>query len=538
MPDSSHEPTSEEYYGEAPISVSHLVGVIRRYSGVIVLSLASVAMAYLIIAAAVYLLSPRQKVVSMPFRLEFKGASGGTYPNGLKFSVADVVATPVLLEVYNANNLGRFVSFDPFSRSIYVLESNRELERLTTEYASKLADVKLTPVDRDRLEREFDAKRNSISKSEYMLQYVPAGSQSLPNAAVNKALSDILGVWARRAAVEKKALDYQVAVISPGAIDTVRVVDNDYIVPLLQLRQRLNDAITNARSVEEDVPGVRLIRLPASRLSISDIRARLDEVLRFRVEPLIVGAFKSGATTAAATEVARAQLAYDKRTLDAAQGRETALRNTLLTYESQRPAAREIAAGSATTQTAVPTTAAPRQSGGETVMPQLSDTFIDRIADLTSRNADRDYRQRLTNDIKDASLAVVPAQAAVKYDQDLLDLFQRGGGAAAQSPASLKQQWDTAVTEVRQAITDLNAIYTLASRQIYPETEMYRVTGPTVTRVDLSISPMRLLLYGILALFVALPLIIVFVFLHNRIREEEAAEEREQGDVRQRAATT
>jgi hypothetical protein len=170
----------------------------------------------------------------------------------------------------------------------------------------------------------------------------------------------------------------------------------------------------------------------------------------------------------------------------------------------------------------------PDRGSGETVMPQLSDTFLDRIVDLANRNADREYRQKLTDEIKQNSLAVVPAQASVKYDQELIESFNTTSAkTGAAGAADLKAQWDVAVGEVRDAIVDLNQIYNLASRQIYPETEMYRVTGPPTTRVDRTLSPMRLALYGLLVFFIALPVTIVFVFLHNRIREEEAAEQRE-----------
>ena len=83
-----HMQTHEE--SEAgPISLSHIASIFRRYSGVILVTLASVLLGYLIVATAIYLLAERQRTTSLKFRLEFKGASQGEYPNGLKFSVAD-----------------------------------------------------------------------------------------------------------------------------------------------------------------------------------------------------------------------------------------------------------------------------------------------------------------------------------------------------------------------------------------------------------------------------------------------------------------
>ncbi|PYQ61253.1 MAG: hypothetical protein DMF58_05495, partial [Acidobacteria bacterium] len=57
---------------EPPLSVSHFTHVIRRYSAVILLSLAGVFLAYLIIALAVYLMSPVTQITSQMFRLDWR----------------------------------------------------------------------------------------------------------------------------------------------------------------------------------------------------------------------------------------------------------------------------------------------------------------------------------------------------------------------------------------------------------------------------------------------------------------------------------
>lgn len=514
----------DEHYGEQPISVSHLAQILRRYSGVILMTMAAVVLVYLIIGAGAYLMSSQQKVISMPFRLEFSGGSSGQYPNGLKFSVADITATPVLLDVFNADELARFTTVDRFSRSIYVLESNRELEQLTREYETKLADPKLTPVDRDRLEREFDAKRAGLNKSDYAIQFlVTPETRDIPQSVIRKALADILATWARRAAIEKKALDYQISIVGPSILDNMRITGNDYLIPLLLLRQRVDTITANAAAVA-NMPGAKLVRTRGGKTSIAEVQLRLGEIIRFRLEPLIANARAAGmfGSNAMALEVLKAQLAYDQRQLNSAQMRQQALQNALLTYQSEAPRQSEAAAATRSEPSGTDRTA------GETVMPQLSDTFLDRIVDLTNRTADREYRQKLTDDIKQASLDVVPVQAAVKYDQELIDSFRTASPAGGPgATADLKSQWDVAVSEVRDAVVDLNQIYNLASKQLYPETEMYRVTAPPSTRVERSLTPMRLALYGVLVFLIALPLTIVFVLLHNRIREEEAEEARE-----------
>src|SRR5438105_701003 len=93
---------------EPPVSFSHIAHILQAYKVAIAISLTTVALAYAILALTWYLMSPSRHTTSVPFRLEFGGASEGRFPNGTKFSSSDIVAAPILLKVYNANHLSQF----------------------------------------------------------------------------------------------------------------------------------------------------------------------------------------------------------------------------------------------------------------------------------------------------------------------------------------------------------------------------------------------------------------------------------------------
>ena len=78
--------------------------------------------------------------------------------------------------------------------------------------------------------------------------------------------------------------------------------------------------------------------------------------------------------------------------------------------------------------------------------------------------------------------------------------------------------------EVRLVIARINEIYQTASQHLYPEAELFRTLGPATTRVQRGASPTQLAVWVFLALVIALPLILIGVLLHNRLREEEAIE--------------
>ena len=87
----------------------------------------------------------------MQFRLLFKGAAENKYPNESNFSASEIVETSVLSEVFQQNDLQRFGSYEDFKNSFAVLSSSREGELMDRDYAARLADTKLSAIERSRL---------------------------------------------------------------------------------------------------------------------------------------------------------------------------------------------------------------------------------------------------------------------------------------------------------------------------------------------------------------------------------------------------
>ena len=102
MPEQRYEPAHPDR-AEPAWSVSHLIHTLRKYFPVIFLGMVAVMVGYVIVAAAAYLLAPSQRVTTQTFRLDFKGADRGEYPNGTKFSSIEIVSPPIVLKVYQRN---------------------------------------------------------------------------------------------------------------------------------------------------------------------------------------------------------------------------------------------------------------------------------------------------------------------------------------------------------------------------------------------------------------------------------------------------
>lgn len=504
------------------MSISHLVHTLRAYAPVIMLSTAGLALLYAAIAVAVYLFSPAQRVTSQNFRLDFNGASEGRYPNGIKFSSNDITSGPVLLKVFKDNQLERFTTFDDFSRAEFVLESNPDYEKLAADYQARLADLKQSAIDRERVLREWQSKSASIAKNYYSLIWLRTSrTAAVPETLVRKALLDTLATWARYAQNEQHVLKYRITVFSPQMIGP-SYAGGEPVVAVQVLRSKIEKVLENINALLE-VPGAELIR-SSDGASLEEIRLRLEELIRFRLEPLT--GQTSVADRAATLRFLESQLAYDQRALKAAQDYAESIRQSFAVYSLEQHALTPQTAGAAAAPSGEQGSRTQQQQAhSDTVMPQFTDTFLDRLITLTSQVNDMEYRQKLVNDYRRASQLVIPAQQSVTYDQNVLAFVQNAAAAgsgrqAADSGAELVAMQN----EVRQLLGRIYEIYESISSNQNPSKELYALTAPPVLRNERSRSLTQLALYGVALLALALPLIVILCLVHARVREEEAGE--------------
>lgn len=520
MPDSYHPDAADVV--ERPVSVSHLAHTLRAYAPVILVSMAAVALVYIVVAVALYILAPAQRITTQRFRLDFAGAAEGTYPNGLKFSSSDITSTPILLAVFKNNQLDRFTTFPGFARAVFVLEANPEYERLAVDYQNLLNDPKISAIERDRILREWQAKAAAISKNEFSLNWLRTkDTASVPESVVRKALLETLSGWAEYATKEEHVLSYRLNVYSADVMAPVGT-DAEPMVSILVLRSKIDKILQNIDDLRK-VPGSELLRT-ADGMSLEEIRLRLEELVRFRVEPLAARVSTNGLISdrTATLRFLESQLAYDQRQLKAAQDQAELIRQSLAVYSNDP---RGFTAEATTTAAGARDQARAAPPRTEPVTPQISESFIDRLMTLTSQTNDAQYRQRLVDDYRRAAQAVIPAEQAAAYDQEIVTVVKNGSTAPSPSQAAAVNGEIAAVqNESRKLLSHVNEIYTFISKNLHPSRELYTLTAPPVARTERARNLGRLALYGVALLAISLPVIVVLCLIHARIRDEEAAE--------------
>lgn len=523
MADQHHQDVYEVGPSSPPISINRLLHILRAYFPAILLGLLAVSVGYLIIALATYLFSPSQRITTLPFRLDFEGATRGEYPNGTRFSIPEIISAPVLLKVFEANQLEHYTTFPEFTRSIFILESNATYEALANDYQARLADPRLTPVDRERIQREYEQKRASISKNQYSMNYLrPARNGAIPEPIVRKVLSEILRGWADFAVNEQRALSYRVTVLSPDIVQPT-ALDQEPLAAIHVLRTKAMRLVDNLRAIGE-LPGADLARSARNKMSLADVSVRLEEIVRFRLEPLLPTV--TSLNPAQARRFLEIQLAYDQRQLLAQQDRVAAIRESLDLYtrtQAQSEGASTARSGNAP-QGGEPDGA---PAGGTSIV--LTDTFLDRLMTLTTNAADVSYRQRQADQYRTLVTGTVPLQLAVAYDEQALREVERGSGPVP-APADIHQQVEVTRNEIRQLVVTMNEIYTTLSRNLNPSTALYSASVP-YSRVQRSVDLRRLALGGIFVFLLALPVILLGALIHHRVQREEREESAEETEA-------
>jgi hypothetical protein len=524
-PDSGGEANPE------PVSIATYIRVLKRYVPVIALVLVSAAILYLIAAVIAYLLAPSTRITSVPFRLEFSGAAEGLYPNGLRFSPSEIVASPILLHVYSANNLKRYIDYETFSRSLVVLEANQEYENLVNEYRVKFADPKLYPADRERLEREFNARVESISKHSYSLQYLHHEGKRMPETIVRKALIDTVNHWSHVAVNEQHVLGAGPTVLPTAIVEDPSLREGNLITGIHILRLRAAQILGNVRRLGS-LPGANLARTGDDR-SVEEIAMRLEEMIRFRIEPLVGSVQRSDVDDPAATvQFVRTQLEYDTRQLKAAREYAESVRQTLAVYSGgeQRSAV-------SPSMPLVPSADRRPGSGSETVMPQLSDSFLDRLVALASESEDIKFRQQLAHQYQNALQTAIPLEEAVAYHEQTMAQLQSPGGRGSGDAQSLRAEIAAIQNDLRELIVTARELHTVISRNLHPTARLLTITAPPVASVQRATSIRKLALFGILVMLIVLPLSVVGALLHNRMREEDEDQGRDVAKQRVEPAT-
>jgi hypothetical protein len=466
---------SDPFYDSASdeISLRPYFEALARYKRVIGLAVLSSIVVFTLGVIGAYLFLPKERLAIVGFRLLFNGADQSQYPNGTPFNPAEIVASPVLASVHESNDLKRFVTLNELQESMYVLHSSRAMQELDRAYLARLSDTRLAPMERARLEDEYNEKRDALRDPEYTVTLrVAQRLTQLPRELQEQILVDTLRTWALQTDAQKGAARPDVDVFSQDVFARAGNQDETFLVRIDVLRTGTQRLIRALESLQ-DIPGARAARTEDNR-SIADELAGLEDILKFDIEPLM-GLARVGGRDSEDRLVLMAyisnQLVTYRLNLRSANARAQNLQTSLREYMAQRGGR------------VPPTQAAAEGSEPANPVAALGDSFIDRLLEMSAaaQAPEAEYRRSLTNKYIEASDEAAAAEREIGYYEDLLRQL-----SAPATPLSgrfgkelIDARFDRVLSALKESLGRIQRLYDVVSVQtLNPMRQMYTITQP------------------------------------------------------------
>jgi len=422
----------------------------------------------LAIAVLVWALGPSQQEERLGFRLLFQGVERGLYPNDLRFTPSDIVSEPVLRAVYERNQLSGQVEFSEFQKSFAVLASIEALQELREDFEPRLADTGLSQVDRARLEDEYRSRVEALRRGSFLLVARP--SEKIPDL-----LGNVIDTWleqAHAAGVFRFDLDL------PSTNILVNV-DPDRDDPFL-LVQRLRGAIDRIEDgIErlETVPGAALARVGDTRISLPELKAELQDDLRVRLSLIETSVFGGGLyrNRALAEAYVTEQLFQLGRQASSLQVRADATVEALGQYVASGRNSQTVASNASVG-------GGPLAATGGTMISEVSETFFERLIELSSQQSDVDFRQGLARDSVDIRQALAAVESEQRLFRNIQDRLNESEGASqdglGSAQARVTEESALLKRSLERVLTNLQQLYLEISRQGLEPVKAYEITMP------------------------------------------------------------
>lgn len=520
-------------YDEDEISLGDLFSTIWRARGRIAVYTLAAGLVILAIIVGVYFFQEKEYVVKQEFRLEFTGADQNKYPNGLQFSTADILSTEVLDKVYRQNDLGKYMKFSDFKAGLAVFQMNDRLRLLEFEYSQRFSEKNLSMEIRQRLEQEFLEKKKALMVPVYSLTFIQGGrAGSIPDNVAAKVLQDILREWSVFAERVKGANKFQLELVSPNVLKKEDIEAEDYLVATDILRV-MTRRVSKDLEALAGLPGAMVVRVGDQGISLSDLRYRLQDLERFKLNPLL-GLIRQTAVS----KHPEFTLAYlQNQIFDLKLKTEQAAANVAI-YENSLNQYIQKSRGSGLSPAQGEGMPGPSSQQGmfsnvPAMIPQFGESFLDSLVQMAQENSDAMFRQTIAKNVIDVGLEKVELEFQARFYEDMwtkINLQINGEQAKSDNDAAFLTLAAERIEKTQQeifdglmnSIKDLNLLYDSLSRSsLNPDAVLYSVTSPALFSVEKPVSAKRLVMFAVLGMFLCVGVILLTVLVKGSGRGRE-----------------
>ena len=321
------------------------------------------------------------------FHFTFPTAETGRYPNGVPFSINEILDPAILDVVYEQLEIAKYgIERERFYGGFSIRPFAATGLEIAERFRQQLLDRRLSFAERERIEQQLRNQLEAASRGAAELSFLVHSRLAFPVAVGRAIVQKVPFEWARQL-IEKKGV---LRIPGFSGVDNVVPLAAVQQLPLplrivavLQANRLLDGRIAEMSST----PGVLTARDPATGKSIRDIGRDIRDLELYRLNPLratLVGSrFDDGGITLEQVieqRIRDIELAIADVTAQAA-----AVGDMLSEYVQASTGLKGIAIEKRGLGGAPPATA--------DAVPQVGDSFIDRIITLTRRDRDLDQAQ-------------------------------------------------------------------------------------------------------------------------------------------------
>jgi hypothetical protein len=385
----------------------------------------------------------------------FESEERRRYPNGVLFTINEILDLPILAAVYNRLELEHFsIEREEFYAGFSIRPfALTELE-IVEQVRQQLSDRRILSVERERLEQQLRTRLEQASRRAAELSFTVRPPLVLPPEVGRAIVQLVPRVWSQDA-IEKKGI-LRLKTFS-GVMNVIsRELIGQQALPLSILALTEASLRLDERLAEmSNTPGIWTVRDPASGKSFRDFERDIRDLQLLHIKPL-----RAALTTYAFPKNGgelRAILQQHINDLEILQA--DAAKQAEAVGESLTRFVDAIASPAR----ASPARRAPERQGAEqgaaggTTIPQVGEGFIDRIIELTRASRDAERNQAFIMDQTTTQLdlnrrAIAYGIEQTRWKEMLANLPSDG---TAPEPDEVARE--RIVQQLRFAIDEINA---------------------------------------------------------------------------------
>ncbi len=345
-------------------------------------------------------------------------------------------------------------------------------------------------------------------------------------------LQDILREWSVFAERVKGANKFQLELVSPNVLKKEDIEAEDYLVATDILRV-MTQRVSKDLEALAGLPGARVVRVGDQGISLSDLRYRLQDLERFKLNPLL-GLIRQTAVS----KHPEFTLGYlQNQIFDLKLKTEQAAANVAI-YENSLNQYIQKSRGSGLSPAQGEGMPGPSSQQGmfsnvPAMIPQFGESFLDSLVQMAQENSDAMFRQTITKNVIDVGLEKVELEFQARFYEDMwtkINLQINGEQAKSDNDAAFLTLAAERIEKTQQeifdglmnSIKDLNLLYDSLSRSsLNPDAVLYSVTSPALFSVEKPVSAKRLVMFAVLGMFLCVGVILLTVLVKGSGRGRE-----------------